>query len=301
MASIAEDVLLFGCACPERELHHERLSLDQDQLSSSFTTPIPLTERSTLHTTRSMLVFRVRSCFALRPITARPLLSSQALQPSHLCRSITTMTSSLSIKDTLPLPNNSNRIPQLGFGVYRSPTSVCIQSCLTALKAGYRHIDTAQFYANESEVGQAVSQSGIPRKDVYLTTKILSAGGSVDASYKKCVDSVKKLDPSSDGYVDLFLIHSPNAGSKARKEMWLALERLYEEGKAKAIGVSNWGIGHINEAKDYAKVWPPHVNQIEVCSGPSSPPSRSSLTDDSYTHGVNNATSSTSATNNKSS
>lgn len=173
--------------------------------------------------------------------------------------------SDLSIKSTLPLSNTSITIPQLGFGVYRSPTNVCVQSCLAALKAGYRHIDTAQFYANETEVGQAVKESGLKRNDVFLTTKILSAGGSVDASYKKCVESVKKLDPEQ-GYVDLFLIHSPNAGCKARKEMWLALERLYEEGKAKSIGVSNWGIGHINEMKDYAKVWPPHVNQIEVSS-----------------------------------
>ncbi|KAI9871971.1 MAG: hypothetical protein M1823_008299, partial [Watsoniomyces obsoletus] len=72
------------------------------------------------------------------------------------------------------------------------------------------------------------------------------------------------MDSSDKGYVDLFLIHSPNAGNKARKEMWLALEKLHDEGKAKSIGVSNFGIGHINEMKDYAKVWPPHVNQIEL-------------------------------------
>jgi diketogulonate reductase-like aldo/keto reductase len=178
------------------------------------------------------------------------------------------MASNLNIDSTLPIPIPTPiSIPRLGFGVYRSPTDVCIKSCLTALKAGYRHIDTAQFYANEAEVGQAVQQSGLKRSDVFLTTKILSAGGSVDASYKKCLESVRKLNPGAEdgkGYVDLFLIHSPNAGSKARKEMWLALERLYEEGLAKSIGVSNWGIGHINEAKDYAKVWPPQVDQIEV-------------------------------------
>lgn len=178
------------------------------------------------------------------------------------------MTDSLTISSTLPIANTSGplQIPRLGFGVYRSPTDVCVKSCLTALKAGYRHIDTAQFYRNETEVGQAVADSGLKRPEVFLTTKILSAGGSVDASYKKCVESVHKLDPTSGdkAYADLFLIHSPNAGSKARKEMWLALERLYDEGKAKSIGVSNWGIGHINEAKEYAKIWPPQVNQIEL-------------------------------------
>ncbi|RGP67694.1 alcohol dehydrogenase [Fusarium sporotrichioides] len=164
--------------------------------------------------------------------------------------------------DTLPLAN-SVEIPQLGFGVYLSPPEVCVKSCLTALEAGYRHIDTAQYYGNEAEVGEAVQQSNIERKDVFLTTKILEAAGSVDLSYSKCVESIKKLDPES-GYVDLFLIHSPNPGAAKRKEMWQALERLYEEGRTKSIGVSNFGIKHIDELKQFAKVWPPHVNQIEL-------------------------------------
>lgn len=164
--------------------------------------------------------------------------------------------------DTLPLAN-SVQIPQLGFGVYLSPPEVCTKSCLTALEAGYRHIDTAQYYANETEVGQAVKKSNVDRKDVFLTTKILEAAGSVDASYAKCIESIEKLDPEG-VYVDLFLIHSPNSGAAKRKEMWQALERLYEDGKAKSIGVSNFGIKHIEELKQFAKVWPPHVNQIEL-------------------------------------
>ncbi|KAG5659988.1 hypothetical protein KAF25_003510 [Fusarium avenaceum] len=164
--------------------------------------------------------------------------------------------------DTLPLAN-SVEIPQLGFGVYLSPPETCVNSCLTALKAGYRHIDTAQYYGNEAEVGQAVQKSTVDRNDVFLTTKVLEAAGSVDLTYAKCVESIKKLDPES-GHVDLFLIHSPNPGAAKRKEMWQALERLYEEGKAKSIGVSNFGIKHIDELKQFAKVWPPHVNQIEL-------------------------------------
>lgn len=166
--------------------------------------------------------------------------------------------------DTLPLAN-SVEIPQLGFGVYLSPPETCVNSCLTALEAGYRHIDTAQYYGNEAEVGQAVQKSSVDRNDVFLTTKVLEAAGSVELTYAKCVESIKKLDPES-GHVDLFLIHSPNPGAAKRKEMWLALERLYEEGKAKSIGVSNFGIKHIDELKQFAKVWPPHVNQIEVRS-----------------------------------
>lgn len=174
------------------------------------------------------------------------------------------MASKMNINSTLPLPKSSIQIPRLGFGVYQSPANVCERSCLTALEAGYRHIDSAQYYANEREVGQAVKKSGIKRSEIFITTKILAAGGSVDASYKKCVDSVNKIDP--DGYVDLFLIHSPNAGSKARKEMWSALLKLYDEGKAKAIGVSNFGINHIKELEGMGSVWPPHVNQVEVSS-----------------------------------
>lgn len=199
-----------------------------------------------------------------------------------------------SITDTLPL-TNSLKIPQLGFGVYQSPTDVCVESCNTALDVGYRHIDTAQYYGNEGEVGQAVKNHAVDRKDVYLSTKILSAQGSVDDSYQACVDSVNKLDPDT-GYVDLFLIHSPNGGKASRKEMWQALERLYDEGKAKSIGVSNFGIKHIDELKEFAKVWPPHVNQIEVFPHPILSCSQQLLTYTSFTLGFNSEKSSTTPT-----
>lgn len=167
-----------------------------------------------------------------------------------------------SITDTIQL-SNSVKIPRLGFGSYLSPPEACVKSCLTALECGYRHIDTAQYYANEVQVGLAVQRSGLRREDVFLATKILEPQGSVEKSYQDCVASVKKLDPTG-SHADLYLIHSPNGGAEARKEMWLALEKLYEEGKARAIGVSNFGIKHIEELKQYAKVWPPHVSQIEV-------------------------------------
>lgn len=169
----------------------------------------------------------------------------------------------LAISDLLPLPNSSIQIPRLGFGIYQSPRDVCIKSCLTALKAGYRHIDSAQFYQNESEMGEAARQSGLPRSSLFLTTKVMSSGGSPDATYKKCLDSVKKVD-GENGHVDLFLIHTPSGGPAARKEMWQALEKLESEGRARSIGVSNYGVGHIEEMKSYARIWPPHVNQIEA-------------------------------------
>ena len=173
------------------------------------------------------------------------------------------MTSQFTLQTTLPLPNSSVKIPALGFGVYQSHGPTCKKSCLTALEAGYRHIDSAQYYANEQLVGDAVKESSVDRKDVFITTKILSPGKDEEETYQSLVDSVNKIDKG--GYVDLFLIHSPSSGPQGRKTMWTALERLHKEGKAKAIGVSNFGKGQIEELKQFAKVWPPHVNQIEVC------------------------------------
>ena len=129
-----------------------------------------------------------------------------------------------SLDDTLTLAN-SVKIPQLGFGVYDSPKDKCVKSCLTALENGYRHIDTAQCYGNEHEVGLAVKQSGLDRKDIFITTKVLVAEGFVERTYEKCLSSVKTLDEEGE-YVDLFLIHSPNCGPEERKELWQALEKL---------------------------------------------------------------------------
>lgn len=173
------------------------------------------------------------------------------------------MGSDFTITSTLSLPNSGAKIPRLGFGVYLSPSEVTKKSCLTALKAGYRHIDTAQYYANEEEVGEAMRESGIPRSELYVTTKILGGGKDVDSTVQMLLDSVKKID-GAHGYVDLFLIHSPNAGAQARKNMWQALEQAQKMGKIRDIGVSNFGIGHIEELKSFAKVWPPVVNQIEL-------------------------------------
>lgn len=183
--------------------------------------------------------------------------------------STATTKTKLSIQSTLPLPHSSIQIPQLGFGVYLSAPEVCKTSCLEALKAGYRHIDTAQYYENEAEVGKAIRESGIPRSEIFVTTKILFAKGSVESSLEGLRESVGKIDGGGEegrkGYVDLFLIHSPNFGSEKTREMWVALERLREEGGARAIGVSNFGRGQIEEVRGYARA-KVEVNQIEVRS-----------------------------------
>lgn len=145
----------------------------------------------------------------------------------------------LTLESTVKLSHtlSSVHIPRLGFGLYLSPPEATKNSVLEAIKCGYRHFDTAQYYENESQLGEAIRRSEIDRKDVFITTKILMKGGSVEKSLEKCWESVRRI--GCGGYVDLFLIHSPSGGSAARKELWKALELLLKEGGTKAIGVSN--------------------------------------------------------------
>ena len=169
----------------------------------------------------------------------------------------------LSLDSTLPLPNSTIKIPRLGFGVWESHGDDCVSAVIHALQSGYRHIDTAQYYGNEALVRTAVLSSNIPRSEIFITTKYDEVKDG-ERIYQDVLDSVRKID-GEDGYVDLFLVHSADIGARHRKLVWEALERALEEGKASAIGVSNYGIGNIEEMKAYAKIWPPMVNQIEVC------------------------------------
>jgi len=174
-------------------------------------------------------------------------------------------TSSLTLQSTLSLQDRpSVKLPILGFGVYQSPGEQCTKSCLVALKAGYRHIDTAQYYANESQVGEAVRQSGLKREEVFITSKILDAGSDEQSTYESVLSSVEAIDPGENGYLDLMLIHTPSGGTAANKLMWGAMERAQKEGRIKAIGVSNFGIGHIKELLSYSTTGKPLVNQIEL-------------------------------------
>ncbi|EFY93383.1 hypothetical protein J3458_007164 [Metarhizium acridum] len=169
----------------------------------------------------------------------------------------------LTLHDRAPLTNTSSSIPKLGFGVYQLYGKSCQKAVLDALEAGYRHIDSAQLYRNEADVGAAIQQSPIQRQDIFITTKIRQSAGSFEKSYQSCMESIEKVS-GKDGYVDLLLIHIPGTGRESREELWGVLEKLYAEGRAKAIGVSNYRPQHIEEMKEYAKVWPPHVNQIEL-------------------------------------
>ncbi|KAI1777296.1 aldo/keto reductase [Hypoxylon cercidicola] len=169
----------------------------------------------------------------------------------------------LTLTSSVPLRGSEARMPVLGFGVYQIDRPDCAAACLRALSAGYRHIDTAQIYQNEEEVGAALRDCGLPREAVFVTTKIRYPRLGKGKTYLRALQSIQKIDPRDDGYVDLFLIHSPHAlKPKDRKELWLALEKLHEEGRIRAIGVSNYQPEHLEEMKGYATVWPPAVNQI---------------------------------------
>lgn len=181
----------------------------------------------------------------------------------------------LQLTDRVPIPKTDVSVPRLGFGTYSTYGADCEQACLAALRTGYRHFDSAQLYRNEANVQAALAQSDVKREDVFLSTKITRALGGLDQTYESVLGSVEKLGGTG-GYVDLFLVHTPASRLELRQEIWAALEKAKTEGKTKAIGVSNFRVRHLEEMKEYAQVWPPHVNQIEACRpfSPLQPPNR---------------------------
>ncbi len=154
--------------------------------------------------------------------------------------------------------NNGVMIPRLGLGVYQSPPGQVTQRAVEyALKIGYRHIDTARIYGNESDVGAAIRKSGIKREDVFVTTKLWNSDHGYETALKACEDSLKRLGLK---YLDLYLIHWPVP--EIRNESWDALTRLLKDGKCRSIGVSNYTIQHLTELLEDADVVP-MVNQVE--------------------------------------
>lgn len=152
---------------------------------------------------------------------------------------------------------NGVEIPANGFGVYQVSKEDCKESVLTALKTGYRHIDTAQSYFNESEVGEALKESDVPRKEIFLTTKVWIDNYGEGKTYDSVVESLKKLQTD---YLDLILLHQPVGDYYAA---YRDLEKLYEEGKVRAIGVSNFYPDRLVDLCMFAKI-KPMVDQIEV-------------------------------------
>jgi diketogulonate reductase-like aldo/keto reductase len=144
-------------------------------------------------------------------------------------------------------------------GVYRSPAGTITQNAVKfALEAGYIHVDTAKIYRNEHDVGQAIKNNPIPREDIWVTTKVWNADHGYDRTLKACDESLKKLGFE---YIDLLLIHWPV--EKLRLDTWRAMETLVDDGKCRAIGVSNYMVRHLEELLDNSSI-PPTVNQIEL-------------------------------------
>jgi 2,5-diketo-D-gluconate reductase A len=156
--------------------------------------------------------------------------------------------------------NNAVRIPQLGFGTFQIPPEDTRETTLAALKTGYRHIDTAQMYGNEKEVGQAVRDSGLDRADVFVTSKLNNQAHARDDALQAFEGT---MEATGLDYLDLFLIHWPLPGKGDFVETWKALEEIYRSGRAKAIGVSNFQPHHLRRLLDGSEVVPA-VNQIEV-------------------------------------
>lgn len=154
--------------------------------------------------------------------------------------------------------NNGIQMPYFGLGVYSIPDGQPIIDVINyALEIGYRLFDTASMYDNEKGVGIAINNSNVPREDIFITTKVWNSEQGYDNTLKAFDNSLKRLNLE---YVDLYLIHWPVKNKY--KETWKALERIYKEGRAKAIGVSNFLIHHLKDILDNCEIVP-SVNQIE--------------------------------------
>ncbi|MDF2699655.1 MAG: Aldehyde reductase [Haloplasmataceae bacterium] len=156
--------------------------------------------------------------------------------------------------------NNGVKIPMVGIGTFKSKAgNETYNAVLSALKAGYRHIDTAAIYGNEESVGKAIRDSGIPREDLFLTTKLWKSVKDYDSTKKAFQDSLNKLGVE---YLDLYLIHWPTTYEIVR-ETYRAMEDLFYENKIRALGVSNFLIHHMDDLLKNCRVIPT-INQIEL-------------------------------------
>ncbi len=156
--------------------------------------------------------------------------------------------------------NDGRTIPQIGLGVWQAPDDVAVAAVETALKTGYRHVDTAAAYRNESGVGEGMRASGIARDDIFLTTKVWNDDQGYNETLRAMDASLKRLGTD---YVDLYLIHWPSAYRGKFIDTWKALIRLRDEGKARSIGVSNFEGDYLEEIIKATGV-APALNQIQL-------------------------------------
>ncbi|HET7356325.1 MAG TPA: aldo/keto reductase [Nocardioidaceae bacterium] len=156
--------------------------------------------------------------------------------------------------------NNGIEIPQLGFGVFKVPAGHTKEVVLKALETGYRHIDTARLYGNEAEVGEAVRESGLDRDAVFVTTKVWNDDQGYDATMRAFDASMDRLGLD---VLDLYLIHWPVPHQDLYLDTWRAMEKLYRDGRIRAIGVSNFNPDHLRRLVDETDVVPV-LNQVEL-------------------------------------
>jgi 2,5-diketo-D-gluconate reductase A len=156
--------------------------------------------------------------------------------------------------------SDGHTIPQVGLGVWQTPNDVAVTAVKAALEAGYRHVDTAAIYGNEEGVGEGMRASGVPREEVFLTTKLWNDAQGHDSALRAFDESLKRLGTD---YVDLYLIHWPSAHRGLYVDSWKALVRLKEEGRARSIGVSNFNADHLERIIGETGV-APVLNQIEL-------------------------------------
>jgi 2,5-diketo-D-gluconate reductase A len=156
--------------------------------------------------------------------------------------------------------NNGNEIPQVGFGVFLVPPEETTSAVTSALEIGYRHIDTAALYGNEVEVGQAVAEAGLPRADVFLTSKCWNSGQGYDKALAAFDGSLQRLGTD---YLDLYLIHWPTPKRDLYVDTWRAFEKILADGRVRSIGVSNFQVPHLQRLMDETGTTPA-VNQVEL-------------------------------------
>jgi diketogulonate reductase-like aldo/keto reductase len=156
--------------------------------------------------------------------------------------------------------NDNHTIPQIGLGVWQVPDDVATDACLAAFEAGYRHIDTAALYGNEEGVGRAIKSSGIPREELFITTKVWNTDQGRDKTIAAMESSLAKLDLD---YVDLYLIHWPTPGRDLYLETWETVLQMHQQGLTRSPGVSNFHAEHLRRIVDTTGVTPV-INQVEL-------------------------------------